>query len=203
MREPDDLSARKRDVRNRLKSRRSALAEDEIVTSSKRINQRIADLLGEVRRVGLYMPHNGEVRVAPASLANGADPRTFAWPITDQAGRALEFYIAAEMPTRRGAYGIAEPEPIDHLSPTDLDAILVPGVAFSRDGRRLGQGVGYYDRFLRRLRPDALRIGVCYAWQIVPSLPVEPHDVPMTHVVTEHDTFVAPRGADDLRTGNP
>ena len=83
-----------------------------------------------------------------------------------------------------GAYGIPAPigPPED---PGLLDLVVVPGVAFTRDGKRLGQGGGYYDRFLPRVRPDCVVVGVCFAEQIVDALPAEPHDRQMSRVVTD------------------
>lgn len=69
--------------------------------------------------------------------------------------------------------------------PADIDAILIPGLAFDLQGRRLGRGGGFYDRFLPRLRPDAWRIGICWESQIVDEVPVEPHDQRVYTVVTE------------------
>lgn len=74
------------------------------------------------------------------------------------------------------------PGPIDAAS---LDVVVVPGVAFTADGCRLGQGGGHYDRFLTRLRPDCLTIGVCFAEQLVADLPTEPHDVRVDAVITD------------------
>ena len=69
------------------------------------------------------------------------------------------------------------------VDPATLDVVLVPGLAFTADGARLGQGGGHFDRFLPRLRPDCLTIGVGYREQLVDDLPTEPHDVHLTHVV--------------------
>lgn len=71
------------------------------------------------------------------------------------------------------------------IAPVLVDVVVVPGVAFTADGRRLGQGGGWYDRFLAGVRSDALVVGVCFAAQIVDDLPVEPHDVAMDLVVHE------------------
>jgi 5-formyltetrahydrofolate cyclo-ligase len=65
------------------------------------------------------------------------------------------------------------------------DAVIVPGLAFTRAGDRLGQGGGWYDRFLSAVRSDCVSIGVCFAEQLVDALPLEPHDVAVDHVVTE------------------
>lgn len=71
------------------------------------------------------------------------------------------------------------------LDPTVLDVVVVPGLGFTRDGHRLGQGGGHYDRFLPRLRADCLTIGVAFAEQVVDELPVEDHDVTVDVVVTD------------------
>ena len=73
----------------------------------------------------------------------------------------------------------------DDLDPAALDVVVVPGLAFTVDGRRLGQGGGHFDRFLPRLRAGCVTIGAAFAEQIVDDLPTEPHDVHLTHVATD------------------
>lgn len=78
------------------------------------------------------------------------------------------------------------------LDPVELDLVVVPGVAFTAAGDRLGQGGGHYDRFLARLRPGCVTIGVCFAEQLVAAVSGERHDLPVDHVVTDA-TFGAER----------
>lgn len=66
---------------------------------------------------------------------------------------------------------------------------LVPGVAFTSDGHRLGQGGGYYDRFLAQ-NPFIRTAGVCYALQLTDSLPHAPHDRVMEAIITEQTVEV-------------
>ena len=75
-------------------------------------------------------------------------------------------------------------EPGD-LDPLVLDLVVVPGLAFTPDGRRLGQGGGHYDRFLARLPDRCVTVGAAFAEQIVDDLPTEPHDVRVDLVVTD------------------
>jgi 5-formyltetrahydrofolate cyclo-ligase len=76
-----------------------------------------------------------------------------------------------------------EPPP----DPRSIDVVIVPGTAFTAAGDRLGQGGGWYDRFLARVRPDCVTIGVGFAPQLVSELPVEDHDIRLDLVVTDRE----------------
>lgn len=84
-------------------------------------------------------------------------------------------------------FGLLEPDPEIHpeVMPEQIDAILVPASGLTRDGRRIGKGGGYYDRYLPRLRTKALKIGVVYETQIRKSLPTDTHDCKVGWIVTE------------------
>ena len=85
-----------------------------------------------------------------------------------------------------GAFGILEPGPDARLcGPGELDLLLVPGVAFTAGGLRCGRGKGYYDRYLAQSGFRAVKIGVCFAHQLVDALPAEPHDIRMDGVIFE------------------
>ncbi len=101
-----------------------------------------------------------------------------------------------------GMWNILEP-PRDRWSETcrqvaidELDVVMVPGVAFDRVGGRLGNGAGYYDRLLGRVRVDAILAAVCYESQLFPGLPMESHDVPMDFVITEKTIYTGRRQRD-------
>ncbi len=89
-----------------------------------------------------------------------------------------------------GRYGVRTPINGCPLVEThELDLILIPGLAFDRQGNRLGRGAGFYDRLISTLdrtdkRPSL--VGVCYQCQIVDRVPTEPHDYPMDRVITEN-----------------
>lgn len=77
------------------------------------------------------------------------------------------------------------------VSPAQVELVIVPGVGFDQCGGRVGHGKGYYDEFLRRVRPETPRIGLAYECQIFNDLPMLPHDIPMHKVITER-TIYAP-----------
>ncbi|MDP3589328.1 MAG: 5-formyltetrahydrofolate cyclo-ligase [Methylobacter sp.] len=94
-----------------------------------------------------------------------------------------------------GMWGILEPpksrwgESGKELAPEQLDCVMVPGVAFDRNGGRLGNGAGYYDRLLKTVRADAVLIGVCFESQLVEQVVIEADDVAMDVVITEKTLY--------------
>jgi len=142
----------------------------------------------------IYNSVRGEVgtgRIREAYLAAGA---MLFYPCVMEGG-TLEFH-----PHRNGdewiegPYGIPEPPRLPGRRPRvdGFDLVLVPGVAFDRKGNRLGQGLGYYDRFLARLPGDVLRVGLAYSDQVVPDVPVDEWDVPMHALATEEGVIRFP-----------
>ena len=85
---------------------------------------------------------------------------------------------------RTGPMNILEPAEDDILNPEDVGVWIIPGLAFTRDGKRLGYGGGWYDRLLSRAAKNSLRIGVAHAFQIVDDIPCEPHDIRIDSIVT-------------------
>lgn len=71
------------------------------------------------------------------------------------------------------------------VDPHEIDVVLVPGALFDRRGGRLGHGRGYYDRLLASCRPDVLKVGITSVGALVERVPLEPHDILMTHLATE------------------
>lgn len=85
---------------------------------------------------------------------------------------------------KKGAYGIAEPCTRQRGNPGQMDLILVPGIGFDRHGHRLGRGLGFFDRFLKRAR-RAKKIGLAYREQIVTAIPRDSHDIQLDKVITD------------------
>lgn len=98
-------------------------------------------------------------------------------------GEIMNFYYYDKGNVAPGAFGIMEPQCGEAVLPYEIDAVVVPGVAFTKDGARMGRGKGYYDKYLSQKDFRGVKIGVCYAEQILDELPVEPHDVRMDCVV--------------------
>ena len=85
-----------------------------------------------------------------------------------------------------GRFGILEPIELAKITYKSIDMVLVPGVIFDKNGYRLGYGLGYYDRFLNKL-PKAVKVGLCFDFQVMDKVPREEHDIPVDYIVTDKE----------------
>ena len=83
-------------------------------------------------------------------------------------------------------FGIYQPrqDRVREVPLDDIDLVVVPGVAFDRKNIRLGRGHGYYDRFLSGLPKRTKTIGLAFDFQVLEYLPQDPHDVPVSKIIT-------------------
>ncbi|MEP7207728.1 MAG: 5-formyltetrahydrofolate cyclo-ligase [Casimicrobiaceae bacterium] len=113
-------------------------------------------------------------------------------PRVDIAARMLVLHRVRNLDAEVAPGYQAIPEPRSGCAagaPDQVDWVLVPGVAFDRDGRRLGYGGGFYDRLLPLVPARAARVAGAFALQIVEEVPAAPHDVAIDALVTEHETL--------------
>jgi 5-formyltetrahydrofolate cyclo-ligase len=183
----DPVAAAKRAAREYARAARCALDP----ASCSRAAQSLADSLGSLP----------EVVIARTVLAYGATPEeidpaiaverlrscgvTIAYPRIEAPGVLGLHVVDDESELVRGPFGLTQPtEKAPRIQAREIDAVIVPGVAFDANGWRLGYGGGYYDRLLPVLRDDCARIGVAYDEQVLESIPAQEHDVRMHVVVT-------------------
>lgn len=168
-------------LRSQLRQRRRA-ARPTAVTDGEAAARHLLPLLRPLRTIALHAPASGELDAVTPLLQLLPD-RRWCFPAVD--GDTMAFFASDALPDRPGAFGILEPPRDRPVALSELDALLIPGLGFTREGHRLGQGGGYYDKVLAHVSFPTLRIGLCYDWQILPTLPVVEHDVAMTHLATE------------------
>ncbi len=92
-------------------------------------------------------------------------------------------YYTGRQDLTLGAYDILEPTGKIFTNYEMIDVAVIPGMAFDTQGHRLGRGRGYYDRFLANISDNVFKIGLCFPWQIVESVPTEENDIPMDLVI--------------------
>lgn len=99
-------------------------------------------------------------------------------------GNELELRVyTGKSDLKKGSFGIDEPTGDTVTDFSSIEVAIIPGVGFDKQGNRLGRGKGYYDRLLPQLH--TYNIGICFSFQVVPEIPVEPFDRPMDEVWTE------------------
>jgi len=172
----------KTEIRTEMRGRNRRLAESERRKAAERIFSQIERSAEFARAhvVALYCALPDEPPT-DGPLARWAAGRRIVVPRVE--GEIMRFYPYSEESLAEGAFGIAEPTAGDAVDPAEIDLMIVPGAAFTAAGERLGRGRGYYDRYLSLPGFRAATVGVCFAHQIVGSLPAEPHDRRIDRVV--------------------
>lgn len=138
----------------------------------------------EAKLICAFLPLPSEPQIAPMWALESGPP--FCFPrVCD--GDVELIRIENREHLARADWKLADPEfaaaPV--VAPDAVDLFLVPGLAFSPDGRRLGRGGGYYDRLLAKRSRRSVAQGVCFSIQLVEALPIEAHDQHVDAVITE------------------
>lgn len=147
------------------------------------------------RTILFYVDVRDEVRTKQALPSALASSSRIVVPWCNDSGELELFHLESMDELATGRFGILEPSPElrqlprKHVDVSELDAVIVPGVAFDRNGGRLGHGRAYYDRLLKNVRSDCALIGLAWECQIVPEIPMSEHDVFMDFVVTERTIY--------------
>ena len=180
----NDIRARMRMLRRAVSAERKSACEAVVCAKLERRIEALP-IAGE-GTMAVYLASPEEIGVDGLAARALLAGRTLVAPRWNGTGYELaKLEGLGEGFLRRGPMGIREPVGAEVLKPQDVRVWLVPGLAFTRDGRRLGYGGGWYDRMLASASPDSFKFGVAYAFQVVDELPCEPHDVPLTDVVDD------------------
>lgn len=154
------------------------------------------DFLASPARIAAYWPFGTEPSPLPAYDLLRARGSTVLLPV----GRADGDVDWAELldadALTRGRWGFAEPAgPLLGVAAiAGVDVVIVPALAVDAGGGRLGRGSGSYDRALARVRPGVPIVAIVYDDEVVAAVPMEPHDRPVTHIVTPRRTLVVGPG---------
>ena len=184
------LKQAKRALRRELLALRDALPPDERRAKSEAVAARFLALpeLADARTVMAFWSFGSEVDTAPLLEGLLGAGRTTAMPMVEGVDVVpVECRRGDEM--RQTSFGAFEPVAGRVLDVTELDLVVVPGVAFDGGGRRVGYGGGFYDRLLPRLRPGVPAVAVAFSLQLVPEVPAGGMDRRVDSVVTESEVI--------------
>ena len=173
----------KKALRREIREKKRAMTEEEIILRSEKLGQLFAqsEAYRKAKTVYGYLPYNQEVRTVPMleqALREGkrvAVPKIY--------GDTMKFlYLDDLSRVEKNDMGIPEPIADTPVADDKTALVLMPGLAFTKRGDRMGYGGGFYDRFLAE-EPDHPTLALCYDFQMVDSLPTEEFDIPVDTVL--------------------
>ena len=181
----------KDEIRQQMRDRRHEATPEERQALGHAACTKVLDapirLLLRAWRVCIYLSTKNEIPtryVARAVWDQGREVCVPAWSRTDATYKL--YAIDPKMRLVAGHHGIREPAVRVPVMPWDVDAFILPGLAFDTRGGRLGYGAGYYDRILSKAARMAPKIALCYDWQVLDDpVPQEPHDIAVDWIVTD------------------
>ena len=168
-------------VRQRIKEMTSEAREE----ASTSIFQKIENStpFNEAKCIALFASMNDEVSTKSALLKWHGKGKHIVVPKVE--GDIMRFYDYKPEEMTTGAFGIEEPTSNIEAQPEDIDLIIGPARAFTREGIRLGRGGGFYDKYMSQPSFHAYKVGIAYECQIFESLPHAPHDIAVDTVISE------------------
>jgi 5-formyltetrahydrofolate cyclo-ligase len=167
-------------LRDAMRESLSQLSQNERHSRSVRICEKLHLLFSDKNSLALFAPARTEPDLDLLWESGLLDDHLVSYPRRE--GDTLSFRpILGLSELVAGRFGIREPAPGPGLG--QLDLIVVPGLAFTDEGSRLGRGAGFYDRFLSTVPGTTLKIGVCFEFQRLSEIPHESHDVKMDTIV--------------------
>jgi 5-formyltetrahydrofolate cyclo-ligase len=182
----------KEEIRAAMRKQRLGLKADWVLTASARLAERVI-VLPEFKRssvVCCFLSLAGEVQTQAIMEAAWKTGKRIAVPCSRDDGEYMPAWFTPDEPLATGAFAVRQPATPHWAKPDGFGLVLVPGLAFSERGGRLGHGRGYYDRMLARLgRHVDSKAGLCFSCQVVPAVPMMEQDVAMDLVVTENAVF--------------
>ena len=185
----------KSQIRENVRTERKQLTEKQIRSSAEALvehlitdlDPELSNLISSAKTIALYRAINGELSCDLISRYLFDQGKVVCFPRVK--GETMDFYEVEDLDKdfSAGAYGVPEPKSgTRKIYPNDIDIILVPAVAYTKDGARLGQGGGYYDRYLAAHQVQT--IGICYADCRMTQLPHDNYDRKLMCCVTEQKT---------------
>jgi 5-formyltetrahydrofolate cyclo-ligase len=183
-----EAELRKQTIRQRIEQQRRNLPKEWIAARSAEIITRVTSLpeFQMARTVHTYVAWRSEVDNHALIKEMLQGDRRVVVPVVDLATRTLRHsQIEQFEDLASGTFGILEPPPerVQPVPISEIDLIIVPGIAFDRSGNRIGFGGGYYDDFLRQTR--AVKIGLCFQFQVIDQIPTRVQDERVDILVTE------------------
>ncbi len=182
--------ASKQDLRKQFLQMRDQLPTDDLKVQSEALSQHLLNWAKtqNFEQIAAFQSFHQEPLID--SFLSHFSPEQLYFPVVQASRGHMDFYrFDHKQSSQINRYGIKEPS-ITHenkMSPNPSTLILIPALAFDRQGYRLGYGAGYYDRFLKDA--PGVRVGICLEQFLIDKLPRDAHDLPVQHLATERQFY--------------
>lgn len=173
----------KKALRKQIREKKRVMTPDQIEIASRKLTEQFlaSEAYRKAKTLYGYLPYNQEVRTVPILAQALADGKQVAVPkVYDDEMRFI--YLTDLTQVATGYAGIPEPIADGPIADDPTALVLMPGLAFDREGHRIGYGGGFYDKFLSA-EPNHPTVALCYAFQMVEELPTEEFDIPVDCVL--------------------
>ncbi len=173
----------KKTLRGQIREKKRAMTAAQIQQASQVLARQLyeTDLYKNAKTLYGYLPYNQEVRTVPILEQALRDGKKVAVPKVY--GETMRFiYLQDLTQVACGYAGIPEPVADGPVAEDEKALVLMPGLAFDKDGRRIGYGGGFYDKFLQA-EPGHPTVALCYSFQLFEKLETEEFDVPVDLVL--------------------
>lgn len=170
-------------LRRQIREQKRAMTEEQINAASARLGELFAatEQYRNAKTIYGYLPYNQEVRTVPMLEQALKDGKRVAVPKVY--GEEMKFiYMTDLTQIEKGYAGIPEPVADAPVADDPAALVLMPGLAFTKSGDRMGYGGGFYDKFLAA-EPSHPTVALCYGFQMVDQLPTEQYDIPVDLVL--------------------
>ena len=173
----------KKALRAQIREQKRAMTEEQIRQASACLMEKFVATKAykEAKTIYGYLPYNQEVRTVPILEQALADGKGVAVPKVY--GEEMKFIYMTDLSlVEKSDFGIPEPVADDPVADDPTALVLMPGLAFDKEGHRIGYGGGYYDKFLAQ-EPEHPTVALCYGFQMLPVLETEEFDIPVDCVL--------------------
>lgn len=173
----------KQTLRRMIREQKRAMTTEQIEQASARLGEKFAvsALYQQAKTIYGYLPYNQEVRTVPMLQRALDEGKRVAVPKCY--GDEMRFIFLDDLSQVESGYcGIPEPIADGPVANDPTALVLMPGLAFTERGERMGYGGGFYDRFLAA-EPNHPTLALCYAFQMVEHIPTEEFDIPVDCVL--------------------
>lgn len=171
------LNSEKKELRQKLLEKLLSLTKDELKRRSENVEKILSGLsiYKQAKVIMAYYPLKGEVDIL-GMIRKVLGTKRFCFPVVNLDTKRLVAFEVCNLDRDfiKGPFGIMQPDSrkTNEVDVGEIDMVIVPGLAFDLQRNRLGRGGGFYDRFLKKIKPPAKKVGIAFEFQILENLPV-------------------------------